>query len=298
MVVYGEPRVSHLKLLAVVVGVILQIVAVSGEEISHADEFLVVADHLLEVRHHVNGELRRAVEAETSHLVAHCAVAEALAERLLVELEVGVLRSGHVRSDVDVHELAHELGDALVVHGSVHLAVAVEERRIREQRVRSVEQRELHVLERRNVVGHLCAYGLPCRAACSEVVLNDPLYEVLAVDRCLVVGGVLLVQTLYVLGACGGRDAVYHRVGERYVRFHPLGEHLVLSLNKRHERAACGVAVMLQVVAREYGDRSGANSLAAAESFRYVAEGCDGVGRVGDVVSYLRVVEHELARLS
>ena len=164
--------------------------------------------------------------------------------------------------------------------------------------MRSVEQRELHVLERRHVVGHLCADGLPCRAACSEVVLNDPLYEVLAVDGCLIVGGVLLVQTLYVLGACGGRDAVYHRVGERYVRFHPLGEHLVLRLDERHERATCGVAVVLQVVAREYGDRSGAQSLAAAESFCYVAEGCDGVGRVGDVVSHLRVVEHKLARLS
>lgn len=114
MVVYGEPRVSHLKLLAVVVGVILQIVAVGGEEISHTDKLLVVANHLLKVRHHVHGELRSAVEAETSHLVAHGAVAEALAERLLVQFEVGVLRSGHVRSDVDIHKLAHELGDALV----------------------------------------------------------------------------------------------------------------------------------------------------------------------------------------
>ena len=174
MVVYGEPRVSHLKLLAVVVGVILQIVAVSGEEISHADKLLVVANHLLEVRHHVYGELRSAVEAETCHLVAHGAVAEALAERLLVQFEVGVLRSGHVRSDVDIHKLAHELGDALVVHGSIHLAIAVEERRIREQRVRSVEQRELHVLERRNVVGHLCSDGLPCRATgcCRGIIAN------------------------------------------------------------------------------------------------------------------------------
>ena len=298
MVVYGEPRVSHLKLFAVVVGVILQIVAVGGEEISHTDKLLVVANHLLEIRHHVHGELRSAVEAETCHLVAHSAVAEALAERLLVQFEVGVLRSGHVRSDVDIHKLAHELGDALVVHGSIHLAIAVEERRIREQRMRSVEQRELHVLERRNVIGHLCSDGLPCRATGSEVVLNDPLYEVLTVDWCLVVGAVLLVQSLYVLGACGWRDAVYHRVGERHVLFHPRGELLVLRLDERHERAACGVAVVLQVVARENGDRSGARSLAAAESFCYVAEGCERIGRVGEVVSHLCVVEHELARLS
>ena len=228
---------------------VLQIVAVGGEEVCHADELLVVANHLLEVRHHVNRELRRAVEAEACHLVAHRAVAETLAESLLVELEVGVLRCRHVRSDVDVHELAHELGDALVVHGGVNLAVAVEERRIAEQRVRCVEQRELHVLESRHVVGHLCANGLPCRASCGEVVLDNPLYEVLAVDRSLVVGAVLLVEPLDVLGACGWSDAVDHRVGERHVLLHPCSQLLVLCLDERHECAACSVAVVLQVVA-------------------------------------------------
>ena len=195
-----KPRVGNFKSLTIVVCLVFQIMTVCSKEICHTLQFhtfaiSIVGNHLFKIRHHIYRELACTVEAQTCHLVAHHAVAETLHKSLLVFFQVGICRCRNVWRDILIHEGTYKLLYPLVVHGSIHLAIAVEERRIREQRVRSVEQRELHVLERRNVVGHLCAYGLPCRAASSEVVLNDPLYEVLAVDRSLITCAILFVQS-------------------------------------------------------------------------------------------------------
>ena len=141
------------------------------------------------------------------------------------------------------------------MHGSVHLAVAIEERRVGKQCVRGIEKREFHVLKSSDVC-HLCADFLPCGATSSKVVLDDPLYEVLTIYRRLVLCAILLVESLDVLGMCGWSDAIDHRVGESHVLLHPCRKLLVLRLYKRHESAAGRIAIVLKIVTREDGDRA------------------------------------------
>ena len=112
---------------------------VSSKEISHTLELhiltlarSIICYHLLQVRHHVNRELAGTIEAETSHLVADHTVAETLYQALLVFLQISILWSWNVRSDVFVHEGTNKLTDSLIVHSSIYLAVTTEERWIRE----------------------------------------------------------------------------------------------------------------------------------------------------------------------
>ena len=140
MVINGEPWISHFESIAIVIYLILQIMTVSSKEVSHTLELhiltlarSIISNHLLQIRHHINRELAGTIEAETSHLVADHAVAETLYQALLVCLQISILWSWHVRSDVFIHKGTYKLTDSLIVHSCIHLAVTAEERWIREQ---------------------------------------------------------------------------------------------------------------------------------------------------------------------
>ena len=180
----------------------------------------------------------------------------------------------------------------------VHLAVAAEERRIREQRMAGVEQRELHVLESRHIIGELHTDILPAWASGSKVILDHPLDEVLGIDGALVVGAIALVQPFDVLGLRSRSDAVNHRVGEGHVLLHPLIERLVLGLKEGGKRAAGGITVMLQVIAREDGDGAGIGADTTAQALSHIAESGNRVLGVLQIVLHHIVVELELTRLA
>ena len=55
---------------------------------------------------------------------------------------------------------------------------------------------------------------------------------------------------------------------------------------------------MLQIIAGKDGDRTIACCLAATQSLGYISEGCNRLGRILDIVSHLRIVEHEFATLT
>ena len=212
MVINGEPWICHFKCITIVIYLILQIMAVSSKEVSHTLELYILAlarsiirNHLLQVRHHVNRELAGTIETETSHLIADHAVTETLYQALLVYLQISILWSWHVRSNVFIHKGTYKLSDSLVVHGCIYLAVTAQERRIREQCMRSIQKRKLHVLEGGHIIGHLSTHGFPSRATSCKVILYYPLDEVLAINRSLIAGSILSIQSLDV-GRTGSRS--------------------------------------------------------------------------------------------
>ena len=274
----------------------MQVVAVGRDEVRHACQVAAVLQHLGEVGHDVHGELGQAVHAEPGNLVGHGLVGEALHEGLLVQLEVHLAGRGHVLGDVLVHEVLNEFDDGGVVHGGVHLAVSVQEGRVRQQGVRRVQQAQLHVLVACDVLAELDVLELvPVGPARDEVVLDDPLDVVLGEDGHEVVGAVLLVQAFCVSLAGGGRDPVDHGVGERAVLFDPCGELGVLCLEEGGEGLLAGVAVVLQVVAGQDGHGAAAGLHARPQAFSNVTEWCLGSGGVLQVVSHVGLGQHELA---
>jgi len=190
---------------------------VSSKEVSHTLELHILAlarsiisNHLLQVRHYVNRELAGTIEAETSHLVADHTIAETLYQALLVCLQISILWSWHVRSDVFIHEGTYKLTDSLIVHGCIYLAVTAEERWIREQCMRSIQERKLHILEGSHIVGHLSTHGFPCWATGCKIILYYPLDEILAINRSLIASAVLSIQSLDVGRTGSWSNAVNH----------------------------------------------------------------------------------------
>ena len=96
------------------------------------------------------------------------------------------------------------------MHGCIYLAVTAEERWIREQCMRSIQERKLHVLKGCHIVGHLSTHGFPSRATGRKVILYYPLDEVLAINRSLIAGSVLSIQSLDVGRTGSWSNAVNH----------------------------------------------------------------------------------------
>ena len=305
MVINGEPWICHFECITIVIYLILQIMAVSCKEVSHTLELhiltlarSIICNHLLQVRHHVNRELAGTIEAETSHLVADHAVAEALYQALLVCLQISILWSWHVRSNVFIHKGTYKLSDSRIVHSCIHLTVTAQERRIREQCMRSIQERKLHILEGSHIVGHLSTHGFPSRATGSKVILYYPLDEVLAINRSLIAGSILSIQSLDV-GRTGSRsNTVNHGVREGNILLHPGSKFLVLSPDESHECLAGCIAIVLQIIAGKDGERAIACSLAATQSLGNISKGSNRLGWILDIVSHLRIVEHEFATLT
>ena len=164
--------------------------------------------------------------------------------------------------------------------------------------MRSIQERKLHILEGSHIVGHLSTHGFPSRATGCKVIFYYPLDEVLAINRSLIAGSVLGIQSLDV-GRTGSRsNTVNHRVREGNVLLHPGSEFLVLSLNESHECLAGCIAIVLQIIAGKDGDRTIASSLAATQSLGNISKGSNRLGWILDIVSHLRIVEHEFATLT
>ena len=217
MVINGEPWICHFESITIVIYLILQIMTVSSKEVSHTLELhiltlarSIICNHLLQVRHHVNRELAGSIKTETSHLVADHAVTETLYQALLVCLQISILWSWHVRRNVFIHKGTYKLSDSLVVHGCIYLTVTAQERRIREQCMRSIQKRKLHILEGSHIVSHLSTHGFPSRTTGRKVILYYPLDEVLAINRSLIAGSVLSIQSLDVGRTGSWSNAVNH----------------------------------------------------------------------------------------
>jgi hypothetical protein len=71
-----------------------------------------------------------------------------------------------------------------------------------------------------------------------------------------------------------------------------------LSSHESHESLAGSIAIVLQLIAGKDSDRTIACCLAAAQSLGYISEGCNRLGWILDIVSHLRIVEHEFATLT
>ena len=217
---------------------------------------------------------------------------------MLVLLQIGILGSWHIRSNVLIHKSTYKLADSFIVHRCVYFTITTQEGGIRKQGMGSIQERQLHVLESRHIVGHLGTNSLPGWTTCCKVIFYHPLDEVLAIYRCLIASTILGIQSLDILGTSGRGYAVNHRVGESYVLVHPGSKLLVLSLNKGHESLSGCIAIVLQVITREDGDRTIARSLATTQSFCYISEGCDRLGWVLEIMCHLLIVKHELTCLT
>ena len=88
------------------------------------------------------------------------------------------------------------------------------------------------------------------------------------------------------LGGAGGRsDAIDHGVGETGVRLDPIGQHRIGHARERHDRLAQDIAVALQVVAAEPGERPLPRIAAQPQGSDYGPKGRArglGMGRVMD----------------
>ena len=158
----------------------------------------------------------------------------------------------------------------------------------------SIQETELHILEGSDIIGHLSTNSFPLRATRNKIVLHYPLDEVLAIDRSLIVSAILLIESLDVLRTSGWSDAIDHGIREGNVLLHPSCKFGILCLHKGHESLASGVAIVLEVVAREDGDRAIACCLTTAKTFCHISKGSLRLLRILEVVSHLSIVEHEL----
>ena len=304
-IIYSKPWICYFKSIPVIIHLVLQIMTVGSKEISHTLELhiltltrSIICYHFLQVRHHINWELAGTIEAKASHLIANHTVAETLNEALLVFLQISILWSWHVRSNIIIHKSTYKLADSFIVHGSIYLAITTEERRIREQCMGSIQERKLHIFKCCHIVCHLSTNGFPCWATCYKIILYYPLDEILAIYRSLIASTILSIQTFDVGWSCSRCDTVNHRVRESNVFLHPGCEFLVLSTYESHESLTCSIAIMLKIITRKDSDRTIACCSAAAQTLSNISESRYRIGWIFKIMSHLCIIEHEFTCLA
>ena len=151
-----------------------------------------------------------------------------------------------------------------------------------------VEQAQLHQLVGHDVLDHLHPDPLEGRAACGEVVLENPLGEGLAHHR----PGVLDAQPGAEIGDVLRRglrgDPVHHAVGEGDVLFDPDRQLRIAHSGLGDDGGARDLAVAGQVVAAHDREGAGTGLAASAQRLHDVAEGGGGRVRVGGVMDGAR----------
>ena len=166
---------------------------------------------------------------------------------------------------------------------------------IREDLVPGVEHAKLHRLVVVDPVGERGADAVPVRTPGAEIVLDDPLAEVLVGDGHRVVDAELPCQRE--LPRAGRRhDAVDHRVGEGAVRVDPVGEVRVGRPCERNHGPPQHRAVALQVVAALAGERSDAPIAPKPERRQHCAERGARAIRVAGIVPDVRMLRVQTLR--
>ena len=184
-----------------------------------------------------------------------CGLENRSIELALVGVQVDPRHGVQRRRRLPVHVGEQELGEQRVLAHVVHQPVAREVAEVAQRLVAGVEQPQLHQLVRLDVVDDLRAGVLQRRPPEAELVLEHPLRERLAHHRPLVLDAEPLGQSGAVVVGGDRGDAVDHAVGEPHLLLHPLAELRVPQPGERGEAAAGGVAVALDVVAGQHGER-------------------------------------------
>lgn len=227
-------------------------------------------------------------------------VAEALDELVAVVVKVDAGDRLQGGGALFFHVLEEEGGEAVVVNNVVDEAVAGEVAEIAQALVGGVEEAELHELVGDDVVNNLDADLVVIRATLGELLLQDPLGEVLADNRPGILVAVLFLDVLAVLVGGLRVDAVNHGVGERDVLLHPGRQLRIDGLGEAQEHLRGDVTVALDVVAAHHRERGDALLLAGDDGGGDEAEEGDETGEVVlldglDVGGDLRVIELEIA---
>ncbi|MNO89420.1 hypothetical protein D3C76_809010 [compost metagenome] len=174
-------------------------------------------------------------------------------------------------------------------------AVTLENTEISQGQVTAIEQFDLHLFIRRDVVGELHADLFPGRAAIDELVLQHPLHERFAHHWPGIVHAMPVSQLQAMFGAGHWRDAVDHGIGEAHIALDPVPQVGIAQGGERQQGLAGHRAVVRQVIAGHQGEcrracRAAFGQGGAQETehgFRYVG--------VRQIVLDLRQVGHELA---
>jgi hypothetical protein len=184
-----------------------------------------------------------------------------------------------------------------VAHQLVHAVVPGQGAEVAQCRVARVEQAGLHQLVVADVGDEADPDLVQRRAAVAEGVLDEPLGERLGDDRPAVVDAVAGGEGGPLLGRGLRGDPVDHAAGEGHPVGDPAGEHLVAQPGEADDGGAGGLAVAVQVVAGDDGERRQARLPTPVEGLDQVAEdGGRGV-RLGQVAVDVGVVGGERAGL-
>ena len=109
--------------------------------------------------------------------------------------------------------------------------------------MRRIEKTELHILIRSHIISKLDTDTLPGRTAGNELVLHNPLDEILTMH----------ISNVTRLGR--RRNPVHHRIRESHIRLRPDSHLRILRTEILHERPLCRSTIMLQIVARKNRNR-------------------------------------------
>jgi hypothetical protein len=139
------------------------------------------------------------------------------------------------------------------------------------------------------VACHQHAGLFPVGPSVGKPVFDDPLPERLGNHRPRVADAELPGHHAPVFVGGGGGDAVHHAVGEGAVVRQPPGEHRISAPGKGEDRLSGDVAVVLQIIARQHGERRNPTLAPAVERFRQVAETSSRPVRVLQIVLYVGV---------
>ena len=210
-----------------------------------------------------DGDLERAVGGDLGEGVADVGVAVALQQGLPVGRQLGCgqrdVRAGLVPPLLDPGQAAG------VVDRVRHRLVPEDRRRVGQQGVGAVEERELAALERRDVVDDAGAGRVPGRTAARELALDHPFAERLGGDRGFVDragggqhGGLVFLRR-------GRGDAVDHGGAERDVGCDPADEARIHLGGELGDDGGQHLAVVGEVVAGDDGELPGEGGTAAEQ---------------------------------
>jgi hypothetical protein len=155
-----------------------------------------------------------------------------------------------------------------MLHGLVDVVHVQQAAGIGDDGVSAVEDADFHVLEGGHIGDELRADFLPGGAARGEVILHNPLLELLAEHRPVVGDAIgVLHQPAFTVGG-RGRDAVHHGVGEGDMGDDPIGEGRVEQAGQTGHGVARDNTIVGDIVTGHDGVGSEAFGLAPREACR------------------------------
>lgn len=210
---------------------------------------------------------------DPQQLVADCGIAEPLDDFRLVALQGDPFRALDGRDHVAVHEDFQQLHEQRLAQGLMDPAKAAQDGRIGQEHMRCVQQASLGRLEHPDVVPEAHSGTLKRGAPGAEPVLDHPLGEVLAEGGHGIGQAALGIEAFAVGGSHPRRDTVDHAVRQCHVGLDPIRQAGVTGAGERGDGKPRGVAVVLEVVALQHGERRQPGRPSAEQRLDDEAEG-------------------------